>query len=476
VQYAAADGIVSRTRPADIHLFAPRLDLSTLIRPVEPFDVITGNLTADMHLTHTLQSPRLLGTIGIASGSLQSTSLGLSYKDITLMCTGRGDTLVLDSCQVRGGKGILTAQGIIGLGPGLNQGKVGTTNIGITAREFEAANTTNYAATVNGTTTIRDRHSMFDVEGDMVISNAHIYLPYFTKATATQKHEPSLPMLVAAAQSGSVAGELPSKQVTEAGSATTDTAQLFGGKFRVTIPRGTWVRGKTLNIELSGTLEIVKTSPAVTLFGFIKCERGTYEFYGKKFVMKEGRLDFDGGTEINPTVAIDMRYDFRDSYEQQQTLHMIMSRRLKDMNIRFTLGDEAITDADAISYLLFGRRSDELSQAQQAGIANVGEVVAKDFAAGLVSAQLSSTVGKWAGLDVVRVSGEDNWQKATFTAGKYITNDIFATYERGLFSSDPNEPITEVARLEYQFLKLLFLRLTKANDTSSGADLIIKIE
>jgi translocation and assembly module TamB len=476
VQYAAADGIISRTRPADIHLFAPRLDLSTLIRPRKPFDVIAGNLAADMHLTHTLQSPRLLGTIGIDAGSLQSTSLGLLYKDIALLCTGKGDSLVLDSCQVRGGKGILTAKGTIGLGPGLSQGKVVTTNIEIAAREFEAANTSNYAATVNGTTTIRDMDNRLNAEGDLIISNAHIYLPYFTKTSGTQKRELSRPMLVTATQQSPAAGELPSKPVAEADDAAADTTQFFGGKFRVTIPRGTWVRGKTLNIELSGSLEVVKTSPAVMLFGFIKCERGTYEFYGKKFVVKEGRFDFDGGTEINPTVTIDMRYDFRDSYEQQQTLHMIMTNRLKNMNIRFTLGDEAISDADAISYLIFGRRSDELSQSQQTGIANVGEVVAKDFAAGLVSAQLSSTVGNWVGLDVVRVSGEDNWQKATFTAGKYVTNDVFATYERGLFSSDPNEPITEIARLEYQFVRSLFLRLTKANDTSSGADLIIKIE
>jgi translocation and assembly module TamB len=476
VQYAAADGIISRTRPADIHVFAPRLDLSTLILPREPFSLITGNLAADMHLTHSLQSPRLLGTIGIEDGSLQSTSLGLSYKDIALLCTGKGDSLVLDSCQVRGGKGVLTANGTIGLGPALSQGKVGTTNIRIIAKEFEVANTSNYAATVNGTTTIRNKDNRLNAEGEIVLSNAHIYLPYFTKSSGTQKRELSQPMLVAANQRGSVSGELHSTLAVEVDDAATDTTQFLNGKFRVTIPRGTWVRGKTLNIELSGTLEIVKTSPAVAIFGFIKCERGTYEFYGKKFVVKEGRFDFDGGMEINPTVTIDMRYDFRDSYEQQQTLHMIMSNRLKNMKIRFTLGDEAITDADAISYLLFGRRTDELSQAQQAGMANVGEVVAKDFAAGIVSSQLSSTVGKWAGLDVVRVSGEDNWQKATFTAGKYVTNEIFATYERGLFTSDPNEPIKELARLEYQLLQFLFLQLTKANDTSSGADLIIKIE
>jgi autotransporter translocation and assembly factor TamB len=103
-------------------------------------------------------------------------------------------------------------------------------------------------------------------------------------------------------------------------------------------------------------------------------------------------------------------------------------------------------------------------------------VIAKDFTAGIISSQLSSTVGSWAGLDVVHVSGEDNWQKATFTAGKYVTNDIFASYERGLFTSDPNEPITEEARLDYKFTQFLYLRLTESNTTSTGVDLIIRIE
>ena len=476
VQFGGTGGIINRTRPMDIHLVAPRLDLSTTVRSLGPFDMVKGILAADIDITDSLQSPRALGTISIAAGSLQSTSLGLSYGDIALMCTGKGDLLVIDSLCVRGGKGVLTAGGTVGPRPGLTRGKGGPTNIRITASEFEIANTANYAASLNGTATIRNEGDTYLAEGDLVLERSHIYLPYVTKKVGTGEREHSPPMLVAATRRDTASGGSLAKKQAAAGLAETDSMQRFNGRIRLTIPRGTWVRGKSLNLELSGTLEIVKRSPAIELIGFIRCERGTYEFYGKKFQVKEGRLDFDGGKEINPTIAAEMRYEFRDAYEQQQTLKMMLTNRIKNMTIRFTLGDEPISDGDAVSYLLFGRRSDELSQSQQNGLANIGEVVAKDFAAGLVSAQLSSTVGDWAGLDVVRISGEDNWQKATFTAGKYVTADIYASYERGLFSSDPNDPITEIARLEYHFVRSMYIRLTKASDTSSGADLILQIQ
>ncbi|HMK38700.1 MAG TPA: translocation/assembly module TamB domain-containing protein, partial [Bacteroidota bacterium] len=375
VQFARTEGMISRTRPMDIRLAAPRLDLSAFIHQLGPFNIVKGNLAADLHLTRTLQSPGIVGSIGIEGGLLQSASLGISYDDIMLRCTGRGDSLVIDSSHVRGGKGVITARGTAGLGPGLMQGKLGHTNILISASDFEAANTANYSATLNGAATIKNTGDRFYAEGDLVLSRSHIYLPYFTRTLGSGEREEAPPMLVAATHAGVIPELSHVKPSGEAGSPKADSTQRFGGKIRLTIPRGTWVRGKSLNLELSGNLEIVRTTPSVSISGFIRCERGTYEFYGKKFVVKEGRLDFDGGKEINPTITAEMRYEFRDAYEQQQSLHMILANRIKSMTIRFTLGDEAITDGDAISYLLFGRRSDELSQSQEAGLANIGEVV-----------------------------------------------------------------------------------------------------
>jgi translocation and assembly module TamB len=474
LQFPASKGIIDPARPMDIHLVVPRLEISRMIPSIGPFNTVSGNLVADIHLTQSFQSPGLNGTIGIENGLLKSQSLGLFYNRIRVLCSGKGDALVIDTCSVKGGEGDLIVSGSISTGSTLGDRKIGPTNILVTAREFEAANTSNYAAILNGTTTIRDDGNRFYTEGDLVLSSAHIYLPYFTRSMDQSRHESALPMLVAATTRTDDPAEPQSLQKSV--NAEIDSLQRLYGKIRVTIPPGTWIRSKSLNLELSGTLEIVRTSPAIEIIGFVKSERGSYEFYGKKFIVKELRLDFDGGKEINPSVAIDMRYDFRDIYDQQQTLHMLFSNRIKKMTIRFTLGDEAISDGDAISYLLFGRRSDELSQAQQNGAASIGEVVAKDFTAGLISAQLSSTVGNWAGLDVVYVSGEDNWQKATLTAGKYVTRDIFASYEQGLFTSDPNEPVTGTARLDYKFAQFLYLRLTGSNTTTSGVDLIIRIE
>ena len=50
----------------------------------------------------------------------------------------------------------------------------------------------------------------------------------------------------------------------------------------------------------------------------------------------------------------------------------------------------------------------------------------------MMSAELSRRFGQQLGVDYIEIKGEDNLNTATFIVGKYITPDLFMSYEHSI--------------------------------------------
>jgi translocation and assembly module TamB len=83
-----------------------------------------------------------------------------------------------------------------------------------------------------------------------------------------------------------------------------------------------------------------------------------------------------------------------------------------------------MSDADALSYVMYGKDMNEGDPSQQEAVA--GAVAA--LGANVVTTQLASKVG----LDEARIEGATKDQ-AELVAGKYLTPSIFVSYGLGLF-------------------------------------------
>ena len=86
----------------------------------------------------------------------------------------------------------------------------------------------------------------------------------------------------------------------------------------------------------------------------------------------------------------------------------------------------------------------------------------------------TSTFGDALGLDVIEIDGSESWKQATLTAGKYLTDDLYVSYERDIGSSETNEVDPRIVTMEYQLTKFLFFQLVEGNDKTTGFDAIIK--
>jgi autotransporter translocation and assembly factor TamB len=249
------------------------------------------------------------------------------------------------------------------------------------------------------------------------------------------------------------------------------------GKMRILIPRNTWIKNKDLNVEIGGDIEIIKTGKDFELFGFVKTIRGNYTLYGRKFDLRDGVVTFQGGKEINPLLDITIKHIFRDINKQKRELAIALSGEASQPAIKFYLDSEELSEADAISYLLFGRSSDQISQGERSEVAGQSEAsLAKSLIAKQIGGQIASEIGKKLKLDVIEFSGGDNWKQASILVGKYITNDLFLSYQKEFSLGQSKELVADKVSLEYEINKFLSLQATRGDEKSTGIDLFWKYQ
>jgi len=249
------------------------------------------------------------------------------------------------------------------------------------------------------------------------------------------------------------------------------------GTIRLSVPKNTWIKSENMRMEIAGDLDLVKTETDLELFGTIGAFRGNYDLYGRRFNIIKGDLIFQGGPEFNPNLDLEAAYEFRSGKEKQR-LKLFITGKLKKPELRFTLNDQDISQANALSYILFGYGSDEMSydQKESMGGAEAQSLITMGFVSNMVSRQLANSVGSELNLDYIEVNAKDNWQRATFGVGKYLTNDLFVSYQREFGEKVDEDIPQEVITLEYELIKYLYFRLIQAGAKHSGTDLILKLE
>lgn len=230
-----------------------------------------------------------------------------------------------------------------------------------------------------------------------------------------------------------------------------------------------------MNVEISGELDVVKKTENFQLFGPVSIVRGTYTFYGRRFDVDQGTVTFQGGAELNPLLSLSLLYSFRGIEREKNQLMLTINGSLRDPSLSFSLNGAAIEEANALSYILFGRGIDVLTHGEKQQVAQQSEggAVGK-LIAGQLSAQLSRRLGQRFDLDMIEFKGSADLREAAIVLGKYLTENLFVSYQRQFSSGRPAEVVPEQIALEYELMRHLFLQATKGDDRSTGFDLIWK--
>jgi translocation and assembly module TamB len=467
--------ILARDRPAIVRLHSEKVDLAPLREFLPGVSALRGILAGDLALYRTDQQSEVRGSIHLADGEVQSPILGVAYTNIAGQLTGRRDTLHLDSLSMRSSEGgQLTVAGTFALPREVRTLLDLPVRLDVSARDFVVAKTGEYELKVHGGLAVENNRDSTSINGIIDVQRCRVWLPAVLDQFRASPTKASLPLLVAAVQRRDTVAV--SSSLPEMKDSLPSTLRGVGGRVRVNIPRNTWLQSPEINVEISGVLDLSPRADRVEVFGYVIIERGSFTLYGKKFTVRNGRLDFEGGANLDPTVIIEVEYSYRGPEKDTEYLRLKITGKALKPSLEFTHNNERITDKDAISYIMFGRSLDELSQNQKESLTSSTTDFAQSLASSALSNQLSSTVGKSLGLDVIEVSLQDNWRAAYLTAGKYVTEKLYVRFTQGFQQEQSNEATKEEIALEYELTRIFMLQLIQGTSKTTGVNFFLILQ
>ncbi|WP_462317966.1 translocation/assembly module TamB domain-containing protein, partial [Marinilabilia sp.] len=438
--------------------------------------IFKGLLNIEINAGGKLTRPVLKGSIRVDEGAVSYPVYGIDFPDLKVVANLDSNQVFVDSVFVRGEKGKMLISGNFSFDTTLVAGSFSGGDLSLKADEFFLSQHRNHEIQIDADAWLKVNDDKPEYGGDLTVLRSSFYLPAILDMGGSS--EINKPLLVQAMEQSPgdsiVVEEGDTLQIRPKDrTPQTDWLKQMTGKMNVRIPRNTWVKSEDMNLELYGDFDLLKNNEYFEIFGTLGISRGYYTLYGRKLIIREGQLSFQGGQEINPRVNLKAAYQFRGKDKQKNELIMNAGGTAFEPNLSFTLSGASITERDAMAYLIFNQSFDELSFSNQEGVSGN---VPSAMLSGLLSSQLTKTVGNTFDLDMVEIKAGEDWESATFMVGKYITNNLFVTYQRGFGENEEESLTPQTITLEYEVTRNLFLRLTQGAVKDSGVDVILKFE
>ncbi|WP_297097461.1 translocation/assembly module TamB domain-containing protein [uncultured Draconibacterium sp.] len=445
---------------------------------LEEAEKVEGFLNGQVNVGGTLKSPEPDGNLSLNNAEVLIPKYGIEYKNIVLDLHFSEDAAQLDSFYIKTDDGNLKASGTVDFGSAIYNGKIKQSEINIHFNAFNPVDHRQFNMELSGDASLKSEGGKMVFDGDLEIPEANIYLPAIMNLTG-QFTEPELPQPVLMREIEKLKDTTASSVAINDTISTNDTLDLSSlanltGRLSVSIPQNTWIKNKDMFVEISGKLEVIKNPEFFELFGNIDVVRGQYQVLGKTFKIDEGSITFQGGEEMMPRLNIQAVYAFRNPEKVEQELTVRVSGTASQPEINFALDGNQVSEGDALSYILFGVSMDELTIEQQENVSGAGQI-AGSAAMSLLSSQLTQLLGEKLDVDYIELKGDGDFENATVVVGKYITNDLFVSYEQRFGETDEKDISKYEVKLEYELFRFLFLQLNNSS-TESGFDVIIKLD
>ncbi len=214
-----------------------------------------------------------------------------------------------------------------------------------------------------------------------------------------------------------------------------------------------WYRDGLTKIETAADLHARKERGAteITLAGPLSLVRGSYDAYGRDFVIQSGDLNFTG-PPANPILSIQAEYRARD-----YIVNLSVSGTAQKPQFKFT-SSPPLSEQEILSLLVTGRASNQISSSEEDGSDDQAKEMAADVASTYLTKSLRES-GLNLGLDVVRVTPSASG--TVWTVGRYLGPDLFVSY-----GQSPKDSASSIVTADYSLTR----RWTISTQASSTSD------
>ncbi len=355
---------------------------------------LAGRVATHGVLSGTLNNPKLVGEASLEKGRFQDIGSGLVLQNFTLNADFGVDAInVRQASGVDGHGGTVSGVGDISLQ------RDGGSTFALKLNKFRLFDNDLGRASVSGAVTVNraaDGHAK--LTGALKVDRADIVAntPTPTGVVALDVVEINRPV---------VEGE-------ETAAARPSTAPPVALDVTIKAPRGIFVKGKGLNVELSLASHVGGTVSAPELTGVANLVLGSYDFAGKRF-------DFDQRGSIKlGTTPEDIRLDLSATL-QEPTLTAVVRVTGTAAKPEIKLSSTPVLPQDEVlSEVLFGSSAAQLGPSQAAELAS-----ALASLAGGGGFDVLGRLRQFAGLD--RLALGAGVTGTGVAGGKYISDNVY---------------------------------------------------
>ncbi|MEJ7933438.1 translocation/assembly module TamB domain-containing protein [Sphingobium sp. AN558] len=381
---------------------------------------ISGPVTVSADARGTLGDPVITGQLATDNAAITSPVTGMRLTGVKARGSFSGAQLVMSgfsgTAQNGGsvsGSGRFTFAGIGGVGMDLS---FNANNAALLERD-------DIAATVTGPLTLRSSGVGGTIAGDLQLTKSR-----FTLGRAA------------------AVAQIPELKVIEVNRGAEDFDRLrpnvpWALAIKARARNRLTVTGLGLDSEWRADLDIGGTVNSPAIAGTAQLVRGGYEFAGRRFDLREGKIQFDGRSPINPTLDIQAEADVNDLTATIQVGGTGLAPEITFTSV------PALPQDELLSRILFGTSITSLSAPEALQLASA--VGSLQGGGGL---DPINAVRKAAGLDRLRILPADPTQQqgTAIAAGKYLTRKTYVE----LITDGQGYSAT---RMEYQVTRWLSL-------------------
>jgi len=451
-----------------------------LLQALYPAANIAGFIEGDLNISGTVESPNPMGNVWLRDASLEMPEFGIEYRNVGLNLNFLRDKIRVEDILVRSRDGSLTGSGQMDFASDFYKGDISQSKIELKFNRFQPFNHRQFNMQVNGNATLGGKKGEVVYGGDITIPRSEIFIPTVLRMLG-RIYIPELPKPILAEELEKMEQMNDTLFLAENQPVNTDTIRFdyfdnFKGNLRIRIPRNTWIKNDDMYIEILGDVELRKNFDFFELFGSVDVIRGQYDLLGKTFVIDEGAISFQGGEDMMPFMNIKASYSFRNQQRVEQNLSVQINGTAESPEVNFQLDGSSISEGDALSYILFGKSMNELTIDEQDNMAGAeGGSLAGRAAASILTSQLTNFLGEKLAVDYIEVKSDGGFDNATVVVGKYITNDLFVSYEQRFGETHEKDMAKYEVKLEYELFRFLFFELNNSS-RASGFDVIFKFD
>lgn len=220
----------------------------------------------------------------------------------------------------------------------------------------------------------------------------------------------------------------------------------------VDIPNQFYVRGRGLESEWSGDIQISGSSDAPRIVGEIQVVRGQFDLLGNTFTFTDGEVSLTGGQRIDPRLNIEATNESAGDI----TAIISVTGTANDPEIELT-SIPSLPEDEVMARVLFGTALEDLGPVEALQAANAVRVLSGLGGGG---PDITEVVASTIGVDTIRFAGGDTGPAVE--VGKYLTEGVYVGVEQGVESDSTS------VNVEVQLTPRISL---EGNTSTRGSDI-----